>query len=55
MSIHKSLCCARREVILVVAVVVSFCGAADAQVPETLAAPGESTVVTVHAEGAQVY
>jgi Protein of unknown function (DUF3455) len=55
MSIHNSLCCAKRELILVVAAVGAFCGAAAAQVPETIAAPGESTVVTVHAEGAQVY
>src|SRR6266516_3963176 len=55
MTIHKSLCCAKRELILVVAAVVAFSGTAAAQVPETIAAPGESTVVTVHAEGAQVY
>src|SRR5262245_23206884 len=29
--------------------------AALAQVPETIAAPGETVVVTLHAEGAQVY
>ena len=29
--------------------------AALAQVPPALAAPGESAVVTLHAEGAQVY
>jgi hypothetical protein len=29
--------------------------AARAQVPETIAAPGETVVATIHAEGAQVY
>jgi|SRR5262245_25171621 len=29
--------------------------AASAQVPDAIAAPGETTVVTLHAEGAQVY
>jgi hypothetical protein len=29
--------------------------AASAQVPEAIAAPGETVVVTMHAEGAQVY
>ena len=29
--------------------------AAAAQVPEPIAAPGESTIVTLHAEGAQIY
>src|SRR5215472_12252669 len=33
----------------------TFAGAASAQVPSTIAAPGESAVVTLHAEGAQVY
>jgi hypothetical protein len=28
---------------------------AAAQVPEAIAAPGESTIVTLHAEGAQIY
>src|SRR5438874_7095592 len=55
MTIHKSLCFAMRKLILVVAAVFAFSGTAAAQVPETIAAPGESTVVTVHAEGAQVY
>jgi hypothetical protein len=32
-----------------------LCGSASAQVPEAIAAPGESVVLTVHAEGAQVY
>jgi hypothetical protein len=32
-----------------------FTGAASAQVPAAIAAPGESAVVTLHAEGAQVY
>jgi len=30
-------------------------GAASAQVPAAIAAPGENAVVTLHAEGAQVY
>ena len=30
-------------------------GAASAQVPAAIAAPGETAVVTLHAEGAQVY
>ena len=30
-------------------------GAASAQVPAAIAAPGETTVLTLHAEGAQVY
>jgi hypothetical protein len=35
---------------------VTLCaGHASAQVPEAIAAPGETTLVTLHAEGAQVY
>jgi hypothetical protein len=34
---------------------VTLTGAASAQVPPAIAAPGESAVVTLHAEGAQVY
>jgi uncharacterized protein DUF3455 len=30
-------------------------GAASAQLPDTVAAPGETPVTTLHAEGAQVY
>ena len=33
----------------------TFAGAALAQVPPAIAAPGENAVVTLHAEGAQVY
>jgi len=33
----------------------TLAGAAAAQVPPAIAAPGESAVVTLHAEGAQVY
>jgi hypothetical protein len=33
----------------------ALAGAASAQVPPAIAAPGESAVVTLHAEGAQVY
>src|SRR5215472_3002984 len=32
-----------------------FAGPAAAQVPQAIAAPGETTVATFHAEGAQVY
>src|SRR5262249_24415112 len=32
-----------------------FTSAASAQVPAAIAAPGESALVTLHAEGAQVY
>ena len=32
-----------------------FTGAASAQAPAAIAAPGESAVVTLHAEGAQIY
>jgi hypothetical protein len=35
---------------------VTLCaGQASAQVPEAIAAPGETTLATLHAEGAQVY
>ena len=34
---------------------VSMLGIASAQLPDTIAAPGETTVTTLHAEGAQVY
>src|SRR5262245_64205656 len=33
----------------------TLAGTASAQVPSAIAAPGESAVVTLHAEGAQVY
>src|SRR5262249_3900239 len=33
----------------------TLAGAASAQVPPGIAAPGESAVVTLHAEGAQIY
>jgi hypothetical protein len=33
----------------------AFSGAAFAQIPSAIAAPGESVVATLHAEGAQVY
>ena len=32
-----------------------FTSAASAQVPAAIAAPGESAVITLHAEGAQIY
>jgi Protein of unknown function (DUF3455) len=34
---------------------VTFTGVASAQMPPAIAAPGESVVATLHAEGAQVY
>jgi hypothetical protein len=37
------------------AVLVLPLAAARAQVPETIAAPGETVVATIHAEGAQIY
>ena len=43
------------ELMLALVAAIAFSGAAGAQVPEAIAAPGESTVVNVHAEGAQVY
>ena len=41
--------------LLAVIAVAARPSAASAQVPPALAAPGESAVVTLHAEGAQVY
>jgi len=35
--------------------VVFYCDSATAQVPAAIAAPGETTVATFHAEGAQIY
>src|SRR6266550_8005274 len=40
---------------LSIVAVSTLAGAASAQVPPAIAAPGESAVVTLHAEGAQVY
>jgi hypothetical protein len=46
----------RWNVLPLSAVAVLACaGAASAQVPPALAAPGETVVATLHAEGAQVY
>jgi Protein of unknown function (DUF3455) len=45
----------RRSLLLSVPAVLVFAGAASAQVPPAIAAPGESVVATIHAEGAQVY
>lgn len=39
----------------VIAALMLPIAAASAQVPETIAAPGETLVATVHAQGAQVY
>jgi hypothetical protein len=41
--------------LLAIIAVTARPSAASAQVPPALAAPGESSVVTLHAEGAQVY
>jgi hypothetical protein len=45
----------QRSLLLSVPAVLAFAGAASAQVPAAIAAPGESVVATIHAEGAQVY
>src|SRR5215510_6179421 len=45
----------RRSLVLSVPAVLAFAGGASAQVPAAIAAPGESVVATLHAEGAQVY
>jgi Protein of unknown function (DUF3455) len=45
----------QRSLLLSVPALVAFAGAASAQVPAAIAAPGESVVATIHAEGAQVY
>jgi Protein of unknown function (DUF3455) len=34
---------------------LALTGVASAQLPDTIAAPGETVVATIHAEGAQVY
>ena len=44
-----------RSLPLSVAGVLALTGAASAQVPLAIAAPGENVVATLHAEGAQVY
>jgi hypothetical protein len=43
------------ELVVAIAAVLAISGTAIAQVPNEIAATGESTVVTVHAEGAQIY
>src|SRR5215467_6787478 len=40
---------------LSIATASTLAGAAAAQVPPAIAAPGESAVITLHAEGAQIY
>jgi hypothetical protein len=45
----------QQSLLLSVPAVLAFAGAASAQVPAAIAAPGESVVATIHAEGAQVY
>lgn len=44
-----------RRLPLSVAGMLALTGAASAQVPPAIAAPGENVVATLHAEGAQVY
>src|SRR5881227_3400150 len=44
-----------RHVLLALPWLVALPGAACAEVPAAIAAPGETTVATWHAEGAQVY
>jgi hypothetical protein len=44
-----------QPLLLSVVAVLAFAGAAAAQVPAPIAAPGETAVATLHAEGAQVY
>jgi hypothetical protein len=41
--------------LLAIVAAAARASAAAAQVPPALAAPGESTVITLHAEGAQIY
>jgi len=45
----------RQGLLLSVPAALAFSGTASAQVPAAIAAPGESVVATIHAEGAQVY
>src|SRR6476660_10098274 len=45
----------RRSLALSVLAAAAGTGVASAQVPAAIAAPGETAVVTLHAEGAQVY
>ena len=45
----------RRSLALSVLAAAAGTGAASAQVPAAIAAPGETAVVALHAEGAQVY
>jgi len=44
-----------RHALIALSCLVALPGLAQAQVPAAIAAPGESTVATWHAEGAQVY
>jgi hypothetical protein len=43
------------RILICLSLAVAFTGAAHAQVPTAIAAPGETVVATLHAEGAQVY
>lgn len=40
---------------VLVGAAAALTSAASAQVPDAIAAPGETVVATIHAEGAQVY
>jgi Protein of unknown function (DUF3455) len=40
---------------LLLSVMIGFAAAAESALPEVITAPGESVVLSVHAEGAQVY
>jgi hypothetical protein len=44
-----------KSLLLSLPAILVLAGAASAQVPPAIAAPGENVVVTLHAEGAQVY
>jgi hypothetical protein len=44
-----------REILSAIIAATAFAGAAWAQMPPPIAAPGETTVATYHAEGAQIY
>jgi hypothetical protein len=43
------------KILLPIVAAMAFAGAAWAQVPPPITAPGETTVATYHAEGAQIY
>jgi len=45
----------RRPLLIAAASALTFARFADAQVPDSIAAPGATVVLTLHAEGAQIY